>query len=52
MDGSHETNQEVRQAGQRLLRHSRPRAAEGQADGGRRPQDHQAEHRQSRRVRL
>ena len=47
-----EDRPEIHQAGQRALRHPRPDHGCGQADGGRGPQDHQAEHRQPRRVRL
>ena len=42
---------QVEQARQRLLRHPRPGARQGAADGGRGPAHHQAEHRQHRRVR-
>ena len=47
----HEAHRQVQQAGQRLLRHPRPGARQGPADGGRGPQDHQAQHRQPGRVR-
>ena len=47
-----ENRPEIRQARQRPLRHPRPHHGCRPADGGRGPQDHQAEHRQPRRVRL
>jgi hypothetical protein len=46
------TPSQVGQARQRLLRHPRPGAGQGPPDGGRGPEDHQAEHRQHRRLRL
>ena len=46
-----ETDLQIRQAGQRGLRHPWPRAGQGAPDAGRRPPHHPAQHRQRGRLR-
>src|SRR5690606_19882681 len=50
--GNFETDRQIQQARRRLLRNSWSGPGQGAPDGRRRPEDHQAQYRQPRRVRF